>query len=217
MHDVGVSLIWPETSSSAGEAAVRMVATGRGLLKFVLGDELQRFRLLGGSIRWSCILLAVREDVVVGFAAIKRSGCGPYAPRFRDFVHEFGLTSGSWRWSLFHMLEWRGWRSDCYLYGLKVLPSARRQGVATALVEGVVRRAAEGGARSVELDVSDRHPGARALYVKLGFRVTRELRLSRLAPWLGFSSLCVMVRELEGRPAEPLSRSAVSPVRERTK
>lgn len=196
MSEEGVRLLWPKDAAEAGEAALHLVATGRGLLKFVLGDEQQRYRLLAAHIRWGHVLLAMRGDAVLGFAAIKRHGCGPYMPGLRAFIQVFGPCSGCWRWGLFVLLEWRGWRSECYLYGLKVLPQARRQGIAAVLVETVLARAGAEGVRRVELDVSDRHAGARALYLKLGFRVLREVKLGWLARWLNFSTLCVMARDL---------------------
>lgn len=197
MPEKSLRLFWPRDAVEAGEAAQHLVATGRGLLKFVLGDEAQRFCLLAGHIHWPYVVLAFQGDRVVGFAAIKRYGRGPYAPGFQAFSKTFGFWSGGWRWLLFVLLELRGWRSECYLYGLKVLPELRRQGIATALIEAVLQRAAEEGVRRLELEVSDRHTGARSLYLKQGFQEERELRLRGLAHWFGFSSLCLMVKEID--------------------
>lgn len=53
---------------------------------------------------------------------------------------------------------------------LAVLPAARRQGVATRLMQACLTEAARNGAAAMFLEVSDSNEAAQALYARLGFR-----------------------------------------------
>ena len=58
---------------------------------------------------------------------------------------------------------------DAWIEDVYVAPSARRVGVAGALVTRAIERAAERGARRVELDCNEDNAGALALYERHGF------------------------------------------------
>ncbi|MBY0338017.1 MAG: GNAT family N-acetyltransferase [Acetobacteraceae bacterium] len=59
---------------------------------------------------------------------------------------------------------------------LAVVPEARRQGVATALVEAACAAALLAGARVMFLEVAEDNGAARALYAALGFAVAGRRR-----------------------------------------
>ena len=58
---------------------------------------------------------------------------------------------------------------DAWIEDVYVVPSARRAGVGDALVVRAIERAAERGARRVELDCNEDNAGALALYERHGF------------------------------------------------
>ncbi len=58
---------------------------------------------------------------------------------------------------------------DAWIEDVYVAPSARRAGVGDALVTRAIERAAERGARRVELDCNEDNAGALALYERHGF------------------------------------------------
>jgi ribosomal protein S18 acetylase RimI-like enzyme len=58
---------------------------------------------------------------------------------------------------------------DAWIEDVYVVPAARRRGVGDALVARAVERAAERGARRVELDCNEDNAGALALYERHGF------------------------------------------------
>ncbi len=64
----------------------------------------------------------------------------------------------------------RGW-----VCAVGVRPEWRRQGIARALMAGLLANARDAGMRQVSLEVIDRNAAARALYEGLDFAVTREL------------------------------------------
>lgn len=55
----------------------------------------------------------------------------------------------------------------CHVFSMWVEPSARRNGVATRLVDAAARWAGASGAKRLDLWVTQ--PGARAMYERLGF------------------------------------------------
>ncbi len=58
---------------------------------------------------------------------------------------------------------------DAWIEDVYVVPGARRSGVGEALVTRAIERAAERGARRVELDCNEDNAGALALYERNGF------------------------------------------------
>ena len=58
---------------------------------------------------------------------------------------------------------------DAWIEDVYVAPAARRAGVGDALVTRAIERAAERGARRVELDCNEDNTGALALYERHGF------------------------------------------------
>lgn len=179
--------------------AVRLLCTGRGGLSAILGDEQQRAALFAGRVRWEQVWLAQVQGKTVGFLAYQRRGRGPYAVRLRDFLREFGVISGLWRGVLNALLELRSGRVGFYIYGLKVEPTARRQGVARALVEAALAQAAELGASQVELDVFAHNERALAFYAALGFERVGRRDFGRLRAWLRFSAVVRLRRHTSPR------------------
>ena len=60
---------------------------------------------------------------------------------------------------------------ELHINNLAILPNLRRQGLATALLRDVLRRAADGGCDRATLEVRRSNDAARRLYEGLGFRL----------------------------------------------
>ncbi|SEM99193.1 Acetyltransferase (GNAT) family protein [Pseudomonas sp. ok272] len=165
-------------------AIARWITSGRGSLAFILGDVDCRYRLLAQAINWDRVLIACRNGVPLGYAAFKQHRRGPFSPGIRPFINEFGLLSGLLRYGLFAISECREWRYGFYLYGLRVRKTARRQGVASALLHATCERAQDSGHRTIELEVQANNLGARALYARHGFTSIHRfpVTLNRLLP-----------------------------------
>ena len=63
---------------------------------------------------------------------------------------------------------------DAWIEDVYVAPGTRRAGVGDALVTRAIERAAERGARRVELDCNEANAGALALYERHGFSATSK-------------------------------------------
>ena len=76
---------------------------------------------------------------------------------------------------------------------LAVLPSARRQGIASRLLDEALREAAQQGALRVFLEVRDTHHPAILFYERHGFRLSARRRGYYSAP---AADALVLVRDL---------------------
>jgi ribosomal-protein-alanine N-acetyltransferase len=65
---------------------------------------------------------------------------------------------------------------ELHINTLAVSPRHRRQGLATVLLQGIMKEAAEEGARRATLEVRESNTAALELYARLGFQVTARRR-----------------------------------------
>jgi len=178
-----VQIVLASNTSERTPAIARWITSGRGSLKFILGDEDCRHRLLADGINWDRVLLAYRSDGAVGYATFKHHRRGPFSPGLRPFVREFGRLGGRLRYGLFMISECREWYYGFYLYGLRVHKVDRRQGVASALLQAVCAQALDSEHEKIELEVQAKNLAARAFYAHHGFVSIRTMSwLSRLMP-----------------------------------
>jgi len=70
---------------------------------------------------------------------------------------------------------------DAWIGGVGVVAGARRRGIGETLMRALHAEARERGVRNVWLEVIDRNESAYELYVKLGYRVVREVEVWSLA------------------------------------
>lgn len=182
------------------EAIARLIASGRGSLAFILGDEACRYRLLAQAINWDRILIAYRGPTALGYAAFKHHRRGPFSPGFGPFRGEFGRLRGSVRYLLFVITECREWYYGFYLYGLRVIKPARHQGIATALLTETFEQARQADYDRVELEVQVKNQGAQRLYTQQGFVRVRTTPVNWLGRLLPFPAVVNMRRSLKPQP-----------------
>ncbi len=186
----GWRIVAPQSGSEVDAAGLRLVATGRGLLRKLLGEADERFRLFAEHIRWGRVLLVVNAaGESCGFVTFKQHGLGPYAPPLRAFQRVFGWRSGLWRWAAFWLLEARDLGNGFYIYGLKVAVPHRRQGLASLLLSAAEEAAWRSGAPCVTLEVSAENTVAGLLYARLGYVRSRSLSLRGLSRFFHFTRL----------------------------
>lgn len=180
MPEAPVKVIAAASLPAISDELVRLVTRGRGSLAFIFGGDDSRHRLLAGAINWDRVLLAFSGGRATGYAAIKFARRGPFSPSRAAFVREFGMLKGMLRFALFCLTECREWRYRFFLYGLRVDKRARRQGVATALLDAVSALAIEQGATRLQLEVLRHNLAAQQLYRHYGFNFSQPRR----ARWL---------------------------------
>jgi ribosomal protein S18 acetylase RimI-like enzyme len=202
-------ILFPIPDDEDGALVLHHVAGGRAALQHFLGPPERRRRVFARTVARDRVIGAVADGRSLGFASFKLEGRGPYAPNFSDFRAEYGGIAGVFLYLVFAYAEWRDRSPDLYLYGLNVIPEARRQGVATALLEAVAAAAVKVGACKIELEVGSHNEKAVKLYLSQGFVATKVLHLGPLARWFPFASLTRMELLLRGegqrgvRPERP--------------
>jgi len=175
-----------------GPDAFRLLSSGRGTLRFTLGDDDIRRRVLEPGLRWEQVIVAQRGRRILGFAAFKCRGLGgPYAPSLGDFARVHGLSCW-WRWLVFWLVEARDIPAEFYLYSLKIDRRFRGLGVARMLLDAVSAEARRRGAHHVELEVTDKHAKAQALYERYGYITHHTMRLGAIRRLFGFDKVQTM-------------------------
>lgn len=203
MTEQPLRLITPRNADEAGSSGVELVATGRGMLKSILGNDQQRLSILSRNIRWDCITLAFLGDQAVAFAAIKRHWHGPYAPPLRAFAAHFGWISGFLRFALFYLIELRDIRYPVYLYGLKVIPELRKQGIGSVLIENLSFEATKRGEKRIVLEVDSLNDKAINLYERKTFTARKASTFGLIGQQFGIPTLLVMERTLQQEQLSP--------------
>jgi len=189
-----VNVIYPLSDDHINAAFIDMVSAGRGSMQYFLGDSKQRRRIFNTCINKDRILAAYIDSKLVGYASFMIDGKGPYTPRFKHFRSEFGILSGAWRYLAFIMAEKHSHSTGFYLYMLLVKKSARRKGVASALIEAFCQEAINRNKAFVELEVTNKNLEAMRLYEKTGFIPTRVIDMKWLHAFFSFSALITMKR-----------------------
>jgi ribosomal protein S18 acetylase RimI-like enzyme len=191
-------ILYPIPDDEDGALVLHHVAGGRAALQHFLGPPERRRRIFAGAVARDRVIGAVADGRSLGFASFKFQGRGPYAPNFSKFRAEYGAVAGFFLYLVFSYAEWRDRSADVYLYGLNVVPEARRKGVATALLERVAAEALNAGAQKIELEVGSHNEKAVQLYLSNGFVATKVLHLGPLGRWFPFASLTRMELTLHG-------------------
>jgi len=87
----------------------------------------------------------------------------------RHFVHIVDEATGSRLGESCYTVEDRGGKTQFWVDWITIHPELRRKGHATAALEALAHEAARAGADRLNLKVFADNPGAKALYLKLGF------------------------------------------------
>lgn len=157
---------------SIDEATHQMIvllATGRASLAFIYGDKQRRFDLLSPVINWDRVLISRLDGQPVGFLSFQWNRTGPYMLKARDFHRVFGVLSGTWRWLFHEILERRTWHRGFYVYGLKVVLSARRRGVGSDLLNAARQVAQSLSVTEISLDVYRKNQAGILFFQTNGF------------------------------------------------
>ena len=112
------------------------------------------------SARWAAVYTAPGFDSVDGahrVQALSRSAHAVYASVYRDGQ---SLAAGTASLS-------QGWAS---IHGMRTVPSARGQGLASQILRGLAGVAAQRGVDRVFLQVEEDNAAAQALYARAGFQ-----------------------------------------------
>ena len=164
-------------------------------LSRLLGPERRAVPYLARVLRAERALVARdARGRLVGVAGVKTAQGGFVGGGLADLATIYGRAGALWRAPVLAMMDRPLAADEMLMDGLFVAPEARGAGVGSALIRAVLSEARRRGCTAVRLEVIDRNLRARALYERLGFVPTEEVRLGLLAPMFGFRQATTMRR-----------------------
>lgn len=167
-----------------------------GKLGRVMGPTPRALAYLERIIRTDHVIVALRGGQLLGLAGFKTPE-GAFADgSWADLRAVYGLFGASWRLALLTALIREVDNERFLIDGICVAEGFRGRGIGQALIQRLCDEAAARGYEALRLEVVDSNPRARALYERMGFRVTRHDRLGLLRFAFGFVSAATMVLEL---------------------
>ena len=169
-------------------------------MRMALPDREQRLAYMARVYSGDHIVVAVRAGELLGMLGLA-SGVGSYRGGLlaipwdpRPFLDLLGLR-GAVRAALgLRLTQHRPASDELYVDGVAVAVAARGQGIGSRLLAEAMLIAREEGLRWLRLDVIDTNSRARALYERLGYRVTKVERMGPLQRWTGFGAIISMER-----------------------
>ena len=133
---------------------------------------------------------------LIGIAGFKTYEGALVSGRLRDMASVYGLIGALWRAALMALLISDTDNERFLIDGLAVAPSARSQGVGTALLDAIFDEARRQGYAEVRLEVAGDNHRARALYERMGFVAVTQIDMGLLRYLFGFESTTTMIRRV---------------------
>jgi ribosomal protein S18 acetylase RimI-like enzyme len=112
------------------------------------------------SARWACVYTAAGFDAVDGAHRVQALSRSTYAVYASVHHNDQALAAGTASFS-------QGWAS---IHGMRTVPAARGQGLASQILRGLAAVAAERGLERVFLQIEADNAAALALYARAGFQ-----------------------------------------------
>lgn len=165
-------------------------------LSFCMGPEDKALRFLQNNIHLSYSFAAMDDGKLLGLIGFKTSTGGLIGGDFKDLAQVYGTVSSCWRAVIISTFERELKPDQLLLDGIFVAPEARGKGVGTDLIMAIKDFACIEGFSEIRLDVIDKNPRAKALYVRQGFAPAGEVKTSLFSGVLGFSKATTMVFKL---------------------
>lgn len=166
-----------------------------GKLGRVMGPEAKARVFLNRVMRADhCIVALDAAGQIVGLAGYKTQGGSFAGGTEADLRAVFGRTGAIWRGALLALLGKDTDEDRFLLDGLCVSADLRGQGIGARLIEAICLEAQAQGYSSVQLDVTNTNPRARALYERCGFQLDSTSPIGALRLIFGFASTNRMVR-----------------------
>lgn len=127
---------------------------------------------------------------IIGFKTYEGALVGG---RLRDLAAVYGVVGALWRAALMALFVSDVDNERFLIDGLAVAPSARGQGVGTALLHAIFAEARRQGYAEVRLEVAGSNHRARALYERIGFVPVTQVDMGLLRHIFDFDSTTIMI------------------------
>jgi ribosomal protein S18 acetylase RimI-like enzyme len=170
--NVALQVGLPEGTRAAA-AALYWEAFGPKLAR-VLGPEARGLCFIERVIDEAHVFSASCDGQLVGVIGFRSPRGGFVGGTSEDLQQIYGLCGALWRRLCFAWLARDVEARSLVIDGICVHPDWRGRGIGTALIEALIDQTRDRGYPSIRLDVVDKNIRARALYERMGFRVSRE-------------------------------------------
>lgn len=186
------------TESQRGTAARLFWEAFRDKLLPVMKPEENALKFLARVADPSHAIGAVAPDgTLVGIAGFKTKAGSFIGGELQDLQAVYGTLGGVWRGLAVSVLERPTRRGTLTMDGIMVDARARGQGVGTALLSAIKKKAVALECTEVRLDVIDTNPRARALYEREGFVAAETTDIGPLRHFFGFRKSTMMTFNCE--------------------
>ena len=168
--------------------------------KFALAipDRSTRLALLAACFIPEFALSAYDDDELVGLAGFHTlEGSLTGGLDLRTLLKELGIFAGVRAALVFSIYDRVPIPGQLLMDGIVVSPDHRGAGIGTGLLERLLNHATDNGYSTVRLDVIDTNVGAKRLYERMGFEVSKTERFPHLRWLLGFGASSTMVCPLK--------------------
>jgi ribosomal protein S18 acetylase RimI-like enzyme len=200
-HDTRIEIIDHLPDEHRRAAAVIYYSGLEAKLAPVFGPPAAAQEVLPGSFHPTRCLLACRRGHPVGVLGIQDPCGGFLEPAVQTMVRHYGLAMGLLRAGLLMTLDHKLPPGDLYLDGIAVAAAHRGQGIGTALIRALEKRAADNGFATVSLEVIETNPRAKDLYRRLGYSQIATHSMGPFSRLFGFGTTCRMTKYLrDSRP-----------------
>lgn len=166
-------------------------------LRYPLGPDVKALAFIASVLKPDHAISAVTmSGSFLGLASFKTPEGSFVGGGLRDLAKIYGWFGGTARGFLAAILDQQAKPDTLMVDGIFVQPEARSQGVGSALLDAIERKAAGLGLTSISLDVVDANPRAKALYERRGFVESARVSLGILKPLFGFRAVTTMVKTI---------------------
>jgi ribosomal protein S18 acetylase RimI-like enzyme len=166
-------------------------------IRLIFGSNKKAQLLIASSIQNDRILVALKENVVVGFAGLQYSNKSYSDPSPNQIIRIYGLETI--RVFLFIIINFlnKPKSHQIHLETLAVLGQEQNKGIGTKLVESTIKLAETKNFSQVRLEVIGTNQKAKSFYEKIGFKTAKIIKIPYPFSYLiGFGSINEMHYDL---------------------
>lgn len=158
----------------------------RDKLAPILGTSTVAQQIVAQSLDPNHCLIALCNGKLVGVLGIQNAKGSFLNLPFKSLRDEYGPMNGLFRYIGLYLLHHDAEPDEWYIDGIAVADGMRGQGIGSALLDLLERKALEQGIKKLSLEVIESNRKAKQLYERLGFIEDRRSNLWPFNHLLGF-------------------------------
>ena len=158
-------------------------------IRLIFGNNKKAQLLIGSSIQDDRILVALKDNVVVGFAGLQYGNKSYSDPSLNQIIRIYGLETI--RIFLFLIIEFfnKPKSHQLHLDTLVVSHQEQNKGIGTKLIQSTIKLAKAKKFFQIKLEVIETNKKAKSLYEKIGFKTVKTTKIPYpLSYLIGFRS-----------------------------